>query len=388
MSDTLRNTERNNESFILDTDNDRENDNEFNYELFDEETRASRLFVPGYLYAFTSSWVPINTYKIGYTTNLADRLSQFSTSHLNARFVYTCPKLPDVNSPYDKQTNKPDYKITFVKSREQAVHKMLNAYRCLTNREFFECSLEEVKKAFEKVETMTEHELIAYNENIEYISSNSFEALKKEITELREEVKKLKEEIKDLRLIREVSDINNLRRILITQLDEINQLRNEKEQTNLNELELEIEKLKQDVEQSENEIARLQNELQQSQKNQSSHTNSKGYYKCIYKLSSSRDDYLPYSSKIEQTVNGVCLLVQHESTPTVECEAIRDRKRQVIIRFKDTIIPEEYDTESKKEEYLKEKMKKMTECITEVFSGLSIDVEFDEDESYYNISYD
>ena len=195
-----------NENIILDTnENALANQEALNQlDTFDEETRLARRFVPGYLYAFTSSWIPSNTYKVGYTTNLADRLGQFSTSHLNARFVFTCPKLQYQNDHFNKETNKPLGKITLVRSREQAVHKLLSSYRCQANREFFECSLDKIKEAFDKVESMSENELIAYIEDIEYVNPNSFEAMKYENEKLKLDIDAKRGEIKVLNLRLEI----------------------------------------------------------------------------------------------------------------------------------------------------------------------------------------
>lgn len=164
-----------------------------------------KTLVDGYLYCMTSSWMPVNTFKIGLTENLSNRLGQYATYHINPRFVITCPPLQNPTESFSKGKNEPTKHLDLVYYREDVVHKMLQHYRCVSNREFFECSLEQVKEAFQKVETMTEVECLAYLSDIKLESKSEIEKLKEKIIFIekcleleRSQTKKLEDELEAL----------------------------------------------------------------------------------------------------------------------------------------------------------------------------------------------
>ena len=162
-------------------------------EIEKEEFQATRIrsIANGYLYCFTSSWMPSNTYKIGCTENLANRFAQYNTYHLNPRFVITSPKCEKSNEHYCRGKNEPLSTIDVLYYRESAVHKILQPYRCVSNREFFECTLDQVVEAFNKVEAMNQMECIAFLSDIQLLQKSDVERLQEENTSLVNELSKI-----------------------------------------------------------------------------------------------------------------------------------------------------------------------------------------------------
>ena len=145
----------------------------------DETVRTKRVTIEGCLYVMTSSWMPVDHYKIGLSSNLNARLGQYATSHLEPKFILTSPACVNPNAPFKKGENEPATTLSFIYYRETAVHQILQKYRCTSNREFFKCKLEEVQQAFDKVEKMNDLELVAFITNTKYIipdSSNNLQA--------------------------------------------------------------------------------------------------------------------------------------------------------------------------------------------------------------------
>ena len=84
-----------------------------------EQVEVSQNSDDGFLYCFTSSFMPLDHYKLGMTINLQSRFQQYCTYHLSPQFVITTSKMSDI------------------RMREQCVFKKLEQYRIQSNREFF-----------------------------------------------------------------------------------------------------------------------------------------------------------------------------------------------------------------------------------------------------------
>ena len=73
-----------------------------------------------------------NVYKIGYSTNLDERVKSFGTGYVEDSVIIY-------------------YKEVASQTCETKLHKMMNNYRMKSNREFFDCPLSLVKEFMEKL---------------------------------------------------------------------------------------------------------------------------------------------------------------------------------------------------------------------------------------------
>lgn len=293
--------------------------------------------INGYLYCMTSSWMPVNTFKIGLTENLSNRLGQYATYHINPRFIITCPPLINPNDIFVKGKNEPKNSIDLIYYREDVVHKMLQPYRCVSNREFFECTLEQVKEAFSKVESMNELECIAYLSDVKLSSKSELDKYKEEnillkstleserlrLSELEEEIDNIKKERDEYKVLstekgakysaaqkyKELSDFCDK---LKTESDNLKN-ENEKLSQVLNMLKKENESLNkenQELCQSKIELMYsvnlLKKQVEKLEKLEKAEVKvQKQSFSVMYYLSPKRDNTLPNKNKCEDVFNAL-----------------------------------------------------------------------------------
>lgn len=161
--------------------------------MSEEKIVSDKFIAEGYLYCLTSRWLPKNTFKLGYTTDLSSRLKNYATSHLDATFSLTLPECKNKDIAFCPKNNKPETKINLVIHREKALFKLLEQFRVDKDHEFFNCSFDTVKTAFAKVKSMDDLKLMAFLNNIE-VGCNC--GLKEEVESLEQTVVKLKAKLK------------------------------------------------------------------------------------------------------------------------------------------------------------------------------------------------
>ena len=164
----------------------------------EDPVRSKRATIEGCLYVMTSSWMPVDHYKVGLSSNLSSRLAQYATSHLEPKFIITSPACANPNMVYKKGENEPKSTLSFIYYRETAVHQILSNYRCTSNREFFKCKLEDIAEAFVRVENMSDMELVAFITNTKYICSSSETNLQAKVESLTKELQEAKTKISEL----------------------------------------------------------------------------------------------------------------------------------------------------------------------------------------------
>jgi len=114
----------------------------------------------GYIYCFSSEQLKPDIFKIGLTINLKSRLSSLSNTHVNGTILFTIPPCLDETKNFCSETNYPLEKTDFISVKEKAIFKTLEKFRISLKQELFQCDIDEVKKAFSLVGSLSLNELV------------------------------------------------------------------------------------------------------------------------------------------------------------------------------------------------------------------------------------